>query len=88
MSESVKKIIGQPLLTISYKKPLEKNFVLGFANGYLEKKTLAKVHVQKKSNISNLTNNICSHGLLISPFVHPNPTIRKSNFKNRNPTDY
>jgi hypothetical protein len=29
------KIIGQLLLTISYKKPLEKLFALGFANGFL-----------------------------------------------------
>jgi hypothetical protein len=37
MSESVKKIIGQPLLIVSYKISLEKFFALGFANGYLLK---------------------------------------------------
>jgi hypothetical protein len=42
----------------------------------------------KKSNISHLTNNICSHGLPILPFVHPNPTIQKSKFKNGNSTDH
>jgi hypothetical protein len=30
-----KKIVGQPLLTVSYKKPLGKIFALGFANGFL-----------------------------------------------------
>jgi hypothetical protein len=35
MSKNIKKIIGQPLLTVSYKKPLEKIFALGFANGSL-----------------------------------------------------
>jgi hypothetical protein len=34
------------------------------------------------------TNNICSHGLSISLFVHPNPTNQKSKFKNLNSTDY
>jgi hypothetical protein len=31
MSKNIKKIVGQPLLTISYKKPLGKFFALSFA---------------------------------------------------------
>jgi hypothetical protein len=30
-----KKIVGQPLLTVSYKKPLGKIFTLDFANDFL-----------------------------------------------------
>jgi hypothetical protein len=31
----LKKIVGQFLLTVSYKKPLGKLFALSFANGFL-----------------------------------------------------
>jgi hypothetical protein len=73
------------LLTVSYKKTIRKTFLRWVLLTIIYKKPIEKVNAQKKSNISYLTNKICSHGLPISSFVHPNPTIKKSKFKTETP---